>query len=287
MPSGMRPTVTRGSTSAAPSEPRLAMTKRRHGVEQVRRVGDPCLEPGDASSRVAAEWPADTTTPRATSEPRQVQRTGQLRRERNHAHACMTPTNQQHPRRPLPGWRRKVGSWAPERSGLMNGPSKWTPSGIAPTYPCGGPAASVASIASRRSSGEVTTVGRKLVTPNLGSLEPTSQIELGSAVKSWPKPPLSWMSISPGATMQAGSVDRLRSGGQRHLLPAIRSSRSCRPGRRSPRLSSREDQRVGHAAQRRGRAGRARRSRPAAGRRIPFRRTARRPSASIDGGRMP
>ena len=92
-------------------------------------------------------------------------------------------------------------SWAPGRWVRSPGPSKCSPSGVAAERRCGrrrsprsNPAPPIAA------SGAVTIVGRKAVTPVLGSRRATSPIDCGSVVKSWPQPPLSCRSMNPGAT---------------------------------------------------------------------------------------
>jgi len=83
--------------------------------------------------------------------------------------------------------------------------------------------------------GEVMIVGRKDVTPKRGRPAATSQMVVGSAVKSSPKPPLTCKSMKPGASSRPAASRTVADGGR--ASPAAPTA-AMRPSSMRTRLSS-------------------------------------------------
>ena len=103
------------------------------------------------------------------------------------------------------GARSQCSGWAPLRLAEIIGPSKCRPSGSAPVHPAGGPPASVARACFRAAGSLVMRVGTNATTPYAGSADATSQSRCGSAVRSIPAAPLTWMSTSPDTMLISAS----------------------------------------------------------------------------------
>ena len=157
----------------------------------------PASTAADSSSGLAAVWPTDTTTPAECSNSVAAIAPGNSgarvtnRSEASCRHAAVVAAV---------GSTSRSASCAPRNSGDRAGPSRWSPSGTAPTQPSGGPEASSSSAARASSIDAEIKVARKAVTPWAARPAPTSQMPSGSVVKWQPKPPLTCRSTKPGST---------------------------------------------------------------------------------------
>ncbi len=196
-PSAITPATRSGPARATPTGPGARCRNGRMAFPRWVNVVAPASTASRTSAAVASVCPMHTHTPRAVS-----WRTTSVAPASSGARVTMsTPASRDQPLDELLRRRRhQVRGWAPTRAGAIIGPSKCRPSGMAPTQPGGGPAASVARAAMRVTSSAVMTVGANAVTPYAGSAAATSHSRSGSAVMSTPTAPLTWRSMRPGST---------------------------------------------------------------------------------------
>ena len=135
------------------------------------------------------------------------------------------------------GARRWRGSWAPLRASAMNGPSRLKPSGAAPSSGASG--RHVRTLSAKRastSSGALTAVGRKDVTPCRSSARAMPSRAALPPIASWPPQPCTWTSTNPGA--MNGPSAAAASGSMAAMSP---SSMWRRPGATELASTSRPD----------------------------------------------
>lgn len=150
-------------------------------------------------------WNGRRSPPRRQQQPHDIQRAGQFRRQRHQPHAVF--------RRPVLQTPHRAGAGAPGlcaalAAGLRNGLRSADPAvGRAPTGRGAARQRRLAAAHLRQRCGD--DGGQKGGDARSGQPLGHGQMLSGAAVKSWPKPPLSCMSMKPGAT--ANPVPSMRS----------------------------------------------------------------------------